>query len=145
MERSSNKHGPRLDEQLARESESIVHGTPESSRVEEFRQTEEPAVDEQGLPVAPVVARRELSRHLDAHVFPTSCARLLENAAANEAPDTVLELLRGLNPETVFGTAHEVWQAVAENTAEFEDSPSELAFEMRAEGRRSRPGEAKRP
>ena len=73
MERSSNNRGPRLDEQLTRESESMVYGTPQSSRVEEFRQTEEPAVDEQGLPVDPVVARRELSRHLDWHVFPTSC------------------------------------------------------------------------
>ena len=44
MERGSDKHNPRIDEELETEVQALVKGEPTDSRVEEFRQTEGPAV-----------------------------------------------------------------------------------------------------
>ena len=46
MERGSDKHSPRLDEEMEKETQSIQRGAPVDSRVEEFRQTEETATEE---------------------------------------------------------------------------------------------------
>jgi hypothetical protein len=54
-ERGSDKHGPRRDEQLEREVESLTHGAPATSRAEEFRQQEGSGAPEDD----PDEARRE--------------------------------------------------------------------------------------
>jgi CBS domain-containing protein len=40
MDRGSDKHGPHVDDEMKREVESIQHGAPVPSRVEEFREIE---------------------------------------------------------------------------------------------------------
>ena len=45
MERGSDKHGPRLDEEMEREVQSIEKGAPVPSRVEPHREVE--PVDEE--------------------------------------------------------------------------------------------------
>jgi len=49
MERGSDKHGSRLDEEMERETESITRGAPVEARVEEWREKEGPGA---GEPVA---------------------------------------------------------------------------------------------
>lgn len=49
MERGSDKHGPRLDEEMDRETESITSGSPIEARVEESREKEGPG---EGEPVS---------------------------------------------------------------------------------------------
>lgn len=43
MERGSGKHGPRLDDEMDRETESITRGSPVEARAEESREKEGPA------------------------------------------------------------------------------------------------------
>ena len=49
MERGSDKHGSRLDEEMERETESVTRGAPVEARVEEWREKEGPG---EGEPVA---------------------------------------------------------------------------------------------
>jgi Protein of unknown function (DUF2795) len=140
-QRKSTKHGPRLDEELARESEAIVEGAGHASHVEEFRETEESTVDERGLPSDPLLARREISRHLDTRVFPAGRDELLANAREHQAPEAVIELLERLPADADFRTLHELWRwlgTLPETTLLGVDPRSdEIGFETRAEGRRA--------
>jgi hypothetical protein len=115
VERSS-KHGPRLDDELARETAPLersgvgAHG----GHVEEWRE-QEPVVEEDGtfdIPGDPVAARRELSRHLDLSAFPGDRDALVVNARANGAPEDLVELLEALPDDTGFATVHEAWSAL---------------------------------
>ena len=55
MERGSDKHSSRIDEELEREVQAIVKGEPTESRAQEFRQMEGPVEpdgeDLEGLPL----------------------------------------------------------------------------------------------
>jgi hypothetical protein len=46
MERGSDKHGPRADEEMKEETQAIVKGAPVDSRVEPFRIMEPDQEDE---------------------------------------------------------------------------------------------------
>jgi hypothetical protein len=116
--RLSSKHGPRLDEQLKHEEDPLRHGPRDGARPEEDEEREGLAEDDPDaalpgvttLPRDPVLARRELSRHLRASVFPADRRRLLVEAEENDAPEDVLELLRRLPEAGRFGTVYEVWE-----------------------------------
>ena len=125
MERESTKHGPRLDEELERETESLVRGAPIESRVEEEREKEGPGEEDHDVDVRTgpagafaddVEARRELSRHLRPRAFPADRDSLVAEARENNAPEPVVELLAGLPGRVRFKTAHEVY-AVLEDPA----------------------------
>ena len=122
MRRETTKHGPRLDEALARETRSLEQGAPIESRVEENREQEgpgdfEPDVDARTAPPGAlgaddVEARRELSRHLRPSVFPADRERLVAEAVGEHAPVPVVEALHGLRPGIEYATVHEVWSAL---------------------------------
>lgn len=144
MERSS-KHGPRLDDELARETEPLersgvgAHG----GRVEEWRE-QEPVVEEDGtfdIPDDPIGARRELSRHLDLSSFPGDREALVDNARENGAPEDILELLEALPAGRPFGTVHEAWSALAASGAldrlGLDTGEPHLEFEQRNDLRQS--------
>jgi hypothetical protein len=57
MERKSNLHGPRLDDELAHEVASLTHGAPVEARAEESRLMED-AGDGEPASQAVVGARR---------------------------------------------------------------------------------------
>src|SRR4051794_13068129 len=98
MERSSDKHAPRIDEELKHEVSSLVQGAPLESRADEAREQEGPADGEptpdslvQGGRPSPsadalthdeVEARAELARHLQPSVFPADRASLVDSARA---------------------------------------------------------------
>ena len=46
MERGSDKHAPRVDEEMERETRSMTQGSPIEARAEESRMKEPPAEDE---------------------------------------------------------------------------------------------------
>jgi hypothetical protein len=122
VERDSTKHGPRLDDELKKETQSLVQGAPIESRVEESREHEGPGegdrnVDARTAPAGSlgsdsVEARRELSRHLRLSAFPATRDGLTAEAESQNAPGPVLDALRRLPHGITFATVHEVWAAV---------------------------------
>jgi hypothetical protein len=119
MARESVKHGPRLDDELKRETRPLEQGTPAEARSQEWREHEAPGDDERESDARPrppgtlggdaVEARRELSRHLRASVFPADRDALLAEAAHQGAPKSVVAAVRQLPTGMTFATVHEVW------------------------------------
>jgi hypothetical protein len=121
VDRDSNRHAPRLDDELKRETESLVRGAPAESRGEEWREKEGAADGERepsarthsgGINPDEAAQRTDLSRHLRLSVFPAARDALLEEAEAANAPAHVLADLRRLPTGVTFGTVHEVWAAL---------------------------------
>ena len=125
MDRSTNKHGPRLDDELKKETESLTRGAPVEARAEDERDAEGPADGEygggafasKGLGADPVTARRELSRHLRATMFPADRDALVAEARKESAPAAVIDALRQLPEGEAFATVHEVWAALTSSSA----------------------------
>ena len=127
VERGSDKHAPRLDENLKHDTRSIVQGSSES-RAEEGREQEGPGEDEPtpdarlsgGLRQQDgqfptddeLEARSDLARHLDPSVFPADRAALLESAAGNHAPAWVVDALSALPPAERYPNTEAVWTAL---------------------------------
>src|SRR3954452_340970 len=102
MERGSDKHTPRVDEELKHDTDSLTHGSPVEARADEGRE-QEGAADEEPTPDAlltgdrptadpdtlthdEVEARTELARHLEPSVFPADRAALVASAQHLQAP-----------------------------------------------------------
>ena len=122
MDRESNKHSARVDEALAHDVDSLLHGAPEESRAQEGRLQEDPAVGpgrrfDDPLPGvditdADVEKRAELSRHLAGARFPARRDELLAAAEADHAPDDLIQALDELPPDEEYGAVQAVWQAL---------------------------------
>ena len=124
MERGSDKHSPRVDEQLDHETRSLQQGSPIESRVEEFREQEGPGDDQptpeprlhQGrtgsLDLDDAEARSDIARYLDRAAFPADREGLVANAEANHAPDVVVERLQALPGGTTYDSLPDVWSAL---------------------------------
>ncbi|MGR7024127.1 DUF2795 domain-containing protein [Geodermatophilus sp. URMC 62] len=107
----SNKHNPRLDEELEHEIQGMLKAE-RATRAHEWREVEPVAEGEPdisanpegalvgGVPVGmtedAVVARAELARWLDRADFPSSGPDLVEAALDHRAPDAVVDELRRL-------------------------------------------------
>jgi hypothetical protein len=127
MERGSDKHSPRLDDQLQHETEGLVRGGKDT-RAEEWHSAEpsgedQPEVDQApnttlhggtpaGMTDADVEGRSELARYLGASVYPAVADQLLRHAQDANAPDSVLERIRSLPSGHPFDNVNEVWQAL---------------------------------
>jgi hypothetical protein len=127
MERSSDKHARRVDEELKQELRSILQGSPVESRASEAREQEGPADGEPtpdalltgGRPSATpdalthdeVEARGELARHLQPSVFPADRTALIESARRLGASDDMVEQLQRL-PDGSFDHLEAVWEAL---------------------------------
>lgn len=132
MERGSDKHATRLDENLKTETRSMVTGAPVEARAEEAREQEgpgegDPAPDARlvGGRVAgdgsqptdeELEARADIARHLQPSVFPARPAELVASAEDSYAPAWIVDLLRGL-PEDRYENTEAVWEALG-GTAE---------------------------
>ncbi len=122
MDRESNKHSPRVDEALAHDVDSLLHGSPEESRAQEGRLQEDPGVGPgrrfddpvPGIDMteAELQERAELSRHLAAAHFPAARDDLVVAAEGDHAPDDVLRALGQLPPEGTYENVQAVWQAL---------------------------------
>ena len=133
MERESDKHSPRIDDAMAHDVDSLLHGAPEESRSQESRLQEDPAVgpgrrfDEVrpgvGLSDSDLDARAELSRHLATADFPAYKEDLLAAAGEAHAPEEMVETLRGLPNDEAFENVQSVWQALGGNVEAPRDQP----------------------
>ncbi|MEV4756517.1 DUF2795 domain-containing protein [Micromonospora sp. NPDC049559] len=127
MERGNSKHGPRLDDEMSRETASTV-GNTAGSRAEEWRQPE-PAGEDQpeptrapqndtrssapkGMTPAEVEQRSRLGRYISLSVLPADRSALRSNAEENEAPDDILAALDRLPPDREYQTVSQVWAAL---------------------------------
>jgi hypothetical protein len=136
IDRGSDKSGPRIDEERARDTESMERGAPVPSRAEEFREVEgagddEPAPDarlsgdrgmvpEDQLGPDELEARSELARHLDPSVFPADREGLLQTAVENNAPASVMDRLADLPEDVTFENVQMVWESLGGSVEERE-------------------------
>ena len=128
MERGSDKHTPRIDENLKSETRSMVQGSPVEARAEEYREQEGPGEGEP-VPDARLVggrtagnagqptdeeleARAEIARHLDPSVFPADREALLGSARANHAPAWITDLLSALPDGRTHPNTESVWETL---------------------------------
>jgi hypothetical protein len=126
VERGSDKHGPRVDEQLDFETRSLQQGSPVESRVEEHREQEGPGEDQPtpdarlaggrataaSLDLDDAEARADIARFLTPSAFPADREALLADAEANQAPAVVLERLQALDGGRVYENVQDVWGAL---------------------------------
>ena len=126
MERGSDKHSPRVDEELEHETRSLQQGAPVESRVEEHREQEGPG-DGQPTPDARLAGgrataasldpddaetRADIARFLTPSAFPADRERLVADAEGNQAPEEVLEGLRALPGGRAYENVQDVWGAL---------------------------------
>jgi Protein of unknown function (DUF2795) len=126
LERGSDKHSPRLDEELDRETRSIQQGSPVESRVEEHREQEGPGEDQPtpdarlrggrataaSLDLDDAETRADIARFLTPSTFPADRETLLADAEGNQAPEEVLERIRALPADRAFENVQDVWGAL---------------------------------
>jgi hypothetical protein len=128
MERLSDKHSPRVDDQLSHEVEPLVDGGAESHSREDRLQ--EPMVDEDtsvdpaarwdedhdsGIGVSPRTAdeRGELAKVVTAAPWPATRHELVAAARDTHAPDRVLSLLEELpHGDRRYENVQAVWAAL---------------------------------
>ena len=126
MERGSDRHSPRVDEQLDHETRSLQQGAPVESRVEEHREQEGPGEGQPtpdarlrggrataaSLDLDDAEARTEIARFLNPSAFPADREALLADAEGNQAPAEVLERLEALPAGRAYENVQEVWSAL---------------------------------
>ncbi|PZG10272.1 hypothetical protein C1J01_36470 [Nonomuraea aridisoli] len=126
MQRGSDKHGPRMDDQQKHETEGMVRGggsthaeewkEPEAMRSADEESTQsyppghEPGVP-QGMTQQDVDVRSELARWLSDTHWPTSKEELLRRAQRQGAPDRVLDMVEAL-PDRSFENMADIAQSL---------------------------------
>ena len=127
MERGSDKHGFRMDDALAAETEGLTR-SGHSTHAQEWKDPEPSGEDQpdsdyapsgtleggvpDGMTSADVESRSELATFLGASVFPANRVVLEERAADQNAPDRILDLLRRLPDGREYGNVADVWSAL---------------------------------
>jgi SHS2 domain-containing protein len=110
LEPGSDKHGPRVDEELEHETQSLQQGASVERRVEEHREQKapgegQPTTDARlsggraraaSLDLDDAEARAKIARFLTPSAFPAYREALLAEAEGNQAPEVVLERLQAL-------------------------------------------------
>jgi hypothetical protein len=129
MDRGSNKHSPRVDDELAEEVRGIVQGVA-GGRAEEWKMAEPPGEDQPevseipdeeedfgrgepagvGNPEAEALSR--FGSYIGRSALPGDREALIRSARDLDAPDDVLEALRRLPGDTTFRTVTDVWRAI---------------------------------
>jgi hypothetical protein len=126
VDRGSDKHSPRVDEELDHETRSLQQGAPIESRVEEHREQEgpdegQPTPDARltggrataaSLDLDDAETRADIARFLTPSAFPADRAALVADAQANQAPAEVLERLQALPGGRAYENVQAVWAAL---------------------------------
>jgi hypothetical protein len=105
MERGSTKHGPILDEQMARETP-----TPSTVPVHPTIGGAPP-----GMTHDEVEERSRLGRFIPRSSLPGDREELVLGATHLGAPDDILQQLAGLPDGETYQTVNEVWAALGHN------------------------------
>jgi Protein of unknown function (DUF2795) len=126
LERGSDKHSPRVDEELDHETQSLQQGAPVESRVEEHREQEGPGEDQPtpdarltggrataaSLDLDDAETRADIARFLTPSTFPADRDALLADAQDNQAPAEVLDRLQALPAGRAYENVQDVWAAL---------------------------------
>ena len=130
MERS-DKHSPRVDDEIKHETAALTHGAGlESHSRDDLRQETpdrlEGTPDPSARPDIPVPdgalspdeanERAEVARVLTSATFPATREYLFQAAAENHADERVIERLRRLPASQSFENVQDVWAAPGGNT-----------------------------
>ncbi|GAA0255025.1 DUF2795 domain-containing protein [Cryptosporangium japonicum] len=126
MERS-DKHGPRQDEAMARETRGLVQGG-RSGRAEEWLDPEAPGEDQpeadfapdatltggipEGLTPEGVAERSELASYLGRAVYPAYRDQIIDRLVENNAPTRLVTVVRDLPAEEQYENAGAIAQAL---------------------------------
>src|SRR5579875_1014688 len=126
MERASSQHSPRVDEQLAHETESLTEGQPVQSRSRDDLQQEASPEHVSNRPGDPgggngldedeIDLRARLAASIRPAAFPADRQRLLAVAFAEQAPEEVVRLLERLPAGVVWDHVEAVWEAAGGRT-----------------------------
>ncbi len=127
VERGSDKHGQRLDEEMKHEVEGIVR-SGHSTHAQEWADPEPSGEDEPDVDLAPngtlsggvpegmtaeeVQARSDLARHLPPDAFPADASSLRAYAAEAEAPAAIVDQLSRAPEGEQFASVGELWAAL---------------------------------
>ena len=127
MDRGSDKHGPRRDEQMKHETEGLVRGR-RSTHAEEWKDPEPSGEDQPETDRAPdatlhggtppgmtgddVEGRAELASYLGKDCYPMVREQVLNLAMDRNAPQRVIDLVRRLPSGREFHNVKEIWAAV---------------------------------
>ena len=127
MERGSDKHGFRLDDAMASETEGLVR-SGRSTHGEEWKDPEptgedQPDVDRapsdsmvggtpEGMSVEDVEGRAELASYIGKEAYPAVRAQLIDLVMDRRAPDRVIDLVKNLPSDRQFNNVNEVWAAL---------------------------------
>ena len=130
MLRGSDKHSPRIDENLDHDTRALTHGAPSEARADEARHQEgaadgEPttdalltgdihpgeAVSDDVLSHDELEARSRIAAYLRPSIWPADREALLACATEMNAPPGVLDELRRL-PDGTFSHTEAVWEAL---------------------------------
>jgi hypothetical protein len=123
----SDKHGAALDDEMKHETAGMM-AAGRSTRAEEWRDPQAAGEDEPEVDLAPdttltggtpdgmtaedVERRSRLASYLDRSAFPAARDRLIDDAAANHAPDEIMAELRRLPAGQEFVNVNDVWTAL---------------------------------
>jgi hypothetical protein len=124
MARTSDRHTPRRDDQLAHEEHALVHGAPDEGRTEP-RRSEAPGPGEGGVGVRPeaeeatggavpqseIEGRAALAATFPPSIFPARRDRLVDEARSRFADDSVVATL-GRLPDRQYESVGQVWDAI---------------------------------
>ena len=127
MPRGSDKHSPRIDDNLDHDLSSLTRGAPVESRAQEAR-TQEGAADDEPTPDARLTGDRAmadddvlspdeietrslLAAHLAGTVWPADREALVAQAGREFAPEWLVDRLSSL-PAGTFTHTEAVWEAL---------------------------------
>ena len=125
MDRGSNKHSPRVDDQMAAEIRGTIQGTA-GARAEEWKMAEPSGEDQPRVSVVPEgeYARSEngvgnpqgeafsrFGSFIGLSALPGDREALLKSAGDLDAPDDIVARLESLPEGTVYQNVAEAWWA----------------------------------
>lgn len=127
MERTTTKHGPLVEDELDRETQSIARGAPVESRVDPAREKEGPGQDQvvaesavggeprawrgRDIDQGDIRTREQIGQAIADAAFPASRGDLVRQAEEAGAVDWVMSALRGL-PDRRYENVEAVWEAL---------------------------------
>jgi hypothetical protein len=125
MQRGSDKHGFRLDDQLDRETRGIVQGGHDP-RSEEWKTSEPPGEDQPEVDRAPhatlhggvpegltdddVEGRAEFAALLGKEIWPAETEQIRQRLPEQHAPDWAVALAAQLPDGRIYANVGEVWE-----------------------------------
>jgi hypothetical protein len=113
MERGSDKHGARVDEELSKETRGLVQGGHDT-RAEEWRSAEPSGEDQPDVSVDPgsVDDRAELAGLLGKEIWPATGAMLQRRVREQHGPDRIIDLVDRIPEGRVFDNLADLWDSL---------------------------------